>query len=71
MAYNRPALFYEGGAVYTMLASGNSNMSDWREALINEYKQLDGWDEFGNGWTNRIDDLLELYFYGEYDRTNG
>ena len=71
MAYNRPALFYEGGAVYTMLASGNSNMSDWREALINEYKQLDGWDEFGNGWTNRIDDMLELYFYGEYDRTHG
>lgn len=70
MAYNREALFSEGGAVDNMLLSGNNNMSDWRNALIEEYQALGGWQKYGNGWTNRIDDELELYFKGDYIRNH-
>lgn len=69
-AYNRMALFNEGGAVYNMIDSNNSKFADWREALLEEYKGLSNWNKFGNGWTNRIEDELELYFYGDYNRTH-
>lgn len=71
MAYNREALFCEGGAVAKMLSSGNNNISDWRSALLEEYQALGGWKDYADGWTNRIDDELELYFKGDYIRNHG
>lgn len=70
MAYNRPALLKSGGAVYKMLSTNNTNKNDWRNAMISEYKKLSTWSKYGNGWTNRIDDELELYFSKDYKRTH-
>lgn len=70
MAYNRPALFDKGGAVYELLSENNTNINDWRDALIAEYKTLKNWNTYKDGWTHRIDDELELYFYNDYKRTH-
>lgn len=73
MAYNRPDLLKEGGATYTMLETGNNNRKDWRDAILKEYQGLSNWGTYGNGWTARLDDLLELYFDKDYrkDYQNG
>ncbi|MDY3795267.1 MAG: hypothetical protein SOZ81_00930 [Agathobacter sp.] len=70
MAYNRPAILSDGHAVGDLLKSGNMNQSDWRNAMIEEYKGLKNWDKYGNGWTNRIDDELECFFDGDYKRNH-
>lgn len=61
MAYNRPALFSDGGAIDYLLATGSHNMDEWRDKIIKEYQTLDGWEKFGKGWTNRLEDELELF----------
>ncbi len=71
MAYNRPNFFSDGGAVNAMLASKNDNIDDWRNALLNEYKSTKNWDIYKNGWTNRVEDQLELYFKGDYVKNHG
>lgn len=70
MAYNRPALFSDGGAIDYLLAIGSHNMDEWRDKIIKEYQTLDGWEKFGKGWTNRLEDELELFFRGDYVRTH-
>lgn len=62
MAYNRPALFSDRGAIDYLLATGSHNMDEWRDKIIKEYQTLDGWEKFGKGWTNRLEDELELFF---------
>jgi|GEM_PF-7086471 len=70
LAYNRPALFNEGGAVNKLLSTNNDNKSDWRDAIISEYKTLNQWEKYGKGWSNRLEDTLELYFDEDYTRTH-
>lgn len=68
--YNRPALASKGHALDTLLKNNNHNKDDWRTALINEYKGLSGWSKYGKGWSNRIEDELELYFDNDYVRNH-
>lgn len=68
--YNRVAFLQTNGAVDTMVSTNNTNINDWRKEVINEYKGLKEWPTFGNGWTNRTEDELELYFYNDYRRTH-
>lgn len=70
MAYNSTALFDKEGVVYKLLAQDNFNIDDWRDELIEVYKGKKDWDKYGKGWTNRIEDQLELFFYGDYKRTH-
>ena len=67
LAYNRPALFKPGGIIENLILS-NANREEWEEAILAEYKLLKGWNVNKNGWTNRINAALELYFYGDYIR---
>ncbi len=69
MAYNRLKLFEDGGTIDTLLAEKNNNKEEWRIAILEEYKGLKDWGKYGNGWTNRIDEQLELFFEGDYIRT--
>lgn len=68
--YNRPALVRDGHALDTLIKNNNRNKDDWRTTLINEYKGLTGWNTFGKGWSNRIEDELELYFDNDYVRNH-
>lgn len=71
MAYNSTSLFNEkDGTVYKLLKQNNFNIDNWRDELIEVYKGKKDWDKFGKGWTNRIEDQLELFFYGDYKRTH-
>ena len=71
LAYNRKAFFYSGGAIDKLLSVGSSNKDEWRATLLDEYRSLDTWDTYGEGWTNRVEDALELYFEGDYIRDYG
>lgn len=66
LAYNKPVLVFEGGAIYNLLSEGNNNRDDWRTAILNYYQSLSDWDKFHESWTNRTEDFLECYFDGEY-----
>ena len=68
--YNRPALAKEGHALDTLIKNNNRNKDDWRTTLINEYKGLKNWNTYGKGWSNRIEDELELYFDNDYVRNH-
>lgn len=68
--YNRPALAKEGHALDTLIKNNNRNKDDWRTTLINEYKGLRNWNTYGKGWSNRIEDELELYFDNDYVRNH-
>lgn len=68
--YNRPALAKEGHALDTLIKNNNRNKDDWRTTLINEYKGLKNWKTYGKGWSNRIEDELELYFDKDYVRNH-
>ena len=68
--YNRPTLANEGHALDTLLKANNHNKDTWRTTLTNEYKGLANWGIYGNGWTNRINDEIELYFDGDYVRNH-
>ena len=68
--YNRPALAKEGHALDMLIKNNNRNKDDWRTTLINEYKGLKNWNTYGKGWSNRIEDELELYFDNDYVRNH-
>lgn len=68
--YNRPALASKGHALDTLIKNNNRNINDWRTTIINEYKGLKNWDKYGKGWSNRIEDELELYFNNDYVRNH-
>ena len=68
--YNRPALAKEGHALDTLIKNNNHNKDDWRTTITNEYKGLSGWNQYGKGWSNRIEDELELYFDNDYVRNH-
>ncbi len=68
--YNRPALAKEGHALDTLIKNNNRNKNDWRKTLIDEYKGLKNWNIYGKGWSNRIEDELELYFDNDYVRNH-
>lgn len=68
--YNRPALASKGHALDTLIKNNNHNKNDWRTMITNEYKGLSGWDKYGKGWCNRIEDELELYFDNDYVRNH-
>lgn len=68
--YNRPALAKEGHALDTLIKNNNRNKDNWRTTLINEYKGLKNWNTYGKGWSNRIEDELELYFDKDYVRNH-
>ena len=69
MAYNRPKLFEDGGTIDILLAAKNNNREDWKIAILEEYKELKNWEKYKNGWTNRLDEQLDLFFEGDYIRT--
>ena len=48
----------------------NRNKNDWRKTLVDEYKGLKNWNIYGKGWSNRIEDELELYFDNDYVRNH-
>ena len=68
--YNRPALAKEGHALDTLIKNNNRNKNDWRKTLVDEYKGLKNWNIYGKGWSNRIEDELELYFDNDYVRNH-
>lgn len=68
--YNRPALAKEGHALDTLIKNNNRNKNDWRKMLVDEYKGLKNWNIYGKGWSNRIEDELELYFDNDYVRNH-
>lgn len=68
--YNRPALANKGHALDTLIKDNNRNKADWRTTIINEYKGLKNWNIYGKGWSNRIEDELELYFDNDYVRNH-
>lgn len=68
--YNRPALASPGHAIDTLFKNDNSNINDWRTNILNEYKGLSGWSKYGKGWSNRVEDELELYFNNDYIRNH-
>lgn len=68
--YNRPALAKEGHALDTLIKNNNRNKNDWRKTLVDEYKGLKNWYIYGKGWSNRIEDELELYFDNDYVRNH-
>ena len=69
--YNRPALANKGHALDTLIKNNNHNKKDWRKKIIDEYKGLKQWNQYGRGWCNRIEDELELYFDKDYVRNHG
>lgn len=66
-AYNKPALL-KNNTLIELASSMNTNEQAWNDAFLLEYKQLNTWDKFGKGWTNRIKDTVELYLYGDYKK---
>lgn len=68
--YNRPALAKKGHALDTLIKNNNRNKNDWRTTIINEYKGLSSWNKYGKGWSNRIEDEIELYFDNDYVRNH-
>jgi len=68
--YNRPALASKDHALDVLLRNNNHNKDDWRTTITNEYKKLANWNKYGKGWSNRIEDELELYFDNDYVRNH-
>jgi len=68
--YNRPALASKGHALDILIKNNNRNKNDWRTTITNEYRRISGWDKYGKGWCNRIEDELELYFDNDYVRNH-
>ncbi len=68
--YNRPVLASKGHALDTLIKNNNRNKDEWRTTITNEYKKLSDWGKNGKGWSNRIEDEIELYFDGDYVRNH-
>lgn len=68
--YNRPKLANQGHALDNFIKSGGTDRDIFYEELINEYKTLNGWDTYCDGWTNRILDEMEIFFDGDYVRSH-
>ena len=66
--YNRPALANPGNALDTLIKNNSHNREEWRTTILNEYKGLDLWNSKGRGWTNRINEEIELFFDGDYTK---
>lgn len=51
-----------------LLKNDELTYKEFTNYFIGEYKQFDQWNDFGEGWTKRINDAADVYFKGEYDR---
>lgn len=46
----------------------NISREEARGEMLNYFKKLKKWDKFKDGWTKRVDDVLDVWFDGDYER---
>ena len=71
--YNRPVLGAAGGTFEKLIESGNQDYEHWLSTILNDYEEgvsAQKWTDYHEGWSNRTEDELELYFDGDYERTH-
>lgn len=67
LAYNSPSIF-EYDQFIDVLIDENSTIEEYIDAAHSYYQQLRNYDEFGEGWYNRVEDSAQMYYDGDYRR---
>lgn len=61
---------YNGAHYEVVDAFRDMSLSDSEalEKALEKYKTFRGWDKYKNGWRNRLNNLINFYRHGNYNK---